>query len=301
MKTYILYHANCPDGFGAALVAWLQFREQAQYIPVSYGQAPPSLDPGALVYILDFSYPRAVLRELASQARQIIVLDHHRTAQEDLRGLEFELGPPHVIRFQMEKSGAVMAYQGIVDSACPDEQVPEFYRYLQDRDLWRFELPHSREIAALLRSLPMDFNRWEQVQASFKSCFAEFVLAGAACLDLITAMADMMSAQSRLFRFSPSIQVVRPLFLTETEAPNTDDGIYAVPVANATAFWSEVGDALLERFPEAPFAAYYRDRGDGRREWGLRSRAGFDCSKIAQAYGGGGHAQAAGFTTQAVL
>jgi hypothetical protein len=72
-----------------------------------------------------------------------------------------------------------------------------------------------------------------------------------------------------------------------------------VPVANATIFFSEIGDELCRRHPEAPFAAYYLDRKDGKRQWGLRSRKeGVDCSAVAKLYGGGGHPQAAGFTTQ---
>jgi len=68
-----------------------------------------------------------------------------------------------------------------------------------------------------------------------------------------------------------------------------------VPVVNATCFFSDVGARLLELYPDAPFSAYYMDRGDGLRQCGLRSRPGVDVSEIAKNYGGGGHAQAAGF------
>jgi len=71
--------------------------------------------------------------------------------------------------------------------------------------------------------------------------------------------------------------------------------MWTCPVANATVFFSEVGEALLDMNPTAPFSAYYSDRGDGKRQWGLRSRPEFDCSVVAKAFGGGGHKQAAGF------
>ena len=76
-------------------------------------------------------------------------------------------------------------------------------------------------------------------------------------------------------------------------------GGHKVPVANGTVFFSEVGEELCKAYPEAPFAAYYMDRADGKRQWGLRSRTGFDVSAIAKQYGGGGHQAAAGFTEPA--
>jgi len=69
-----------------------------------------------------------------------------------------------------------------------------------------------------------------------------------------------------------------------------------VPVVNATLFFSEVGEEVCQRYPDALSAAHYLDWPD-RRQWGLRSRSGFDCSEVAQRYGGGGHPGAAGFTT----
>jgi nanoRNase/pAp phosphatase (c-di-AMP/oligoRNAs hydrolase) len=71
---------------------------------------------------------------------------------------------------------------------------------------------------------------------------------------------------------------------------------YEVPVVNTTTLFSEVGDYLCQKHPAAPFVAYYFDRHD-QRQWGLRSRGGFDCSVVAQTFGGGGHPGAAGFVT----
>jgi hypothetical protein len=45
---------------------------------------------GLDVAIVDFSYKRPVMVELASKAKSILVLDHHKTAQADLDGLSKE-------------------------------------------------------------------------------------------------------------------------------------------------------------------------------------------------------------------
>ena len=34
----VIYHGKCPDGFGAALAAWLYFEGQGEYLGVSHGK-----------------------------------------------------------------------------------------------------------------------------------------------------------------------------------------------------------------------------------------------------------------------
>jgi len=63
MKTQVLYHANCPDGFCAAWAAYTVFGDDAEYLPVQYGQDPPDVA-GNRVYIVDFSYKREVMRRI---------------------------------------------------------------------------------------------------------------------------------------------------------------------------------------------------------------------------------------------
>jgi hypothetical protein len=139
--------------------------------------------------------------------------------------------------------------------------------YVQDRDLWRFRLPNSREVTAALASYPMDFAVWSGLDV------ATLAREGAAIL-----------------RFRD--QTVRTMV---EFARMGEVGGYRVPIVNATAHWSDVGEAMLQRFPEAPFVAAWFEDAEGGRRWSLRSRADFDVSEVAKALGGGGHRQAAGF------
>lgn len=41
---FVLYHAHCNDGLGAAFAAYKKFGESAEYIPVSYGKGLPEMD-----------------------------------------------------------------------------------------------------------------------------------------------------------------------------------------------------------------------------------------------------------------
>ena len=262
MSSYVLYHDNCPDGFGSAWAAWTALEDSAEYIPVLYGKPPPDLAQGNPVSIIDFSYPRQVLLDLHARHPSLHVLDHHKTAKADLAGLDFCL-------FDMDKSGAMLAWE----HWHPDEEPPRLIRYVQDRDLWRFELPNSREISAWLQSYPYQFELWSALAEQLNSDFTRTVTEGKAILRAKKQQVELMCKHARM----------------------VEVGGHTVPIANATVFFSEVGELLCQLHPEAPFAGYYFDRSDGTQQWGLRSQGDFDVSEVAKSYGGGGHQGAAGF------
>lgn len=299
MKTYVLYHGNCPDGCGAAAAAFLKLGDfsgingesrPVEYIPVSYGKSPPEIEAGSNCYIVDFSYSRDVLIHLHENVCNLLqVLDHHATAEKDLEGLPF-------CRFDMNKSGAVLAWEHFH----PKHAVPKFILYLQDRDLWQFNLPDSREVSAAVGSYPMDFRIWAN-WISESVPIEDFTAEGRTCLRLKNQQVENMTKHHRWAYLDTKRKTIR--FTEKLEPGGNGDPIVPghveiVPVANATVFFSEVGERLLELNPSADCAAYYSDRSDGKRQWGLRSRSGFDCSVIAKAFGGGGHKQASGFVEE---
>ena len=150
--TLVLYHGDCPDGFGAAYAAWRALGDAATYLPVRHGEPPPpeaEAGPERL-YLLDFAYPRATTERLAARAGSARVLDHHATAAEDLAGLPF-------VTIDLDRSGAVLAWEHFH----PGRPVPLLLRYVEDRDLWRWELPRSREVNAALALVPFDFAAWD--------------------------------------------------------------------------------------------------------------------------------------------
>jgi oligoribonuclease NrnB/cAMP/cGMP phosphodiesterase (DHH superfamily) len=69
---------------------------------------------------------------------------------------------------------------------------------------------------------------------------------------------------------------------------------HEVPVVNTSIAWSEVGDTLVKKNPDALFVASFTQFED-QIMFSLRSRSEFDVSEIAKKYGGGGHKNAAGF------
>src|SRR5690606_3419278 len=75
----VLYHANCWDGFCAAWIV-KNARGFVDARPVHYGSQPPDVT-NRDVYILDFSYPVDVMKDLITQARSLVWIDHHSSAQ----------------------------------------------------------------------------------------------------------------------------------------------------------------------------------------------------------------------------
>lgn len=254
-----IYHGNCADGFGAAWAV----REALGEITFHAGiyQMPPPDVTNRDVVIVDFSYKRPVLLEMAKNARSILVLDHHKTAQIDLIDL-----PENVAcTFDMNHSGATLAWNHYHD----DRECPQLIRHIEDRDLWRFALPHTREIQATIVSYPYDFEVWDELMAR---PVQELITEGTA-IDRkhLKDIEELLSVGQREMMI----------------------GGYRVPVANLPyTLASDAGNAMAK---DNPFAACYWDTPDGR-VFSLRSTdQGVDVSKIAQQYGGGGHRNASGF------
>lgn len=278
-KTLVLYHADCADGFGAAWAARKSLGDTAAYVPVQYDKPYPSeIDSGTVenLYILDFSYPLDTMETLRIRVKNLVVIDHHETAREPLelfrKGCPFrgECCPAADERnveviFDQQHSGAVLAWRYFH----PGKPLPALLDYVEDRDLWRWKFVCSREVSAALRSYPMEFEIWDRLAMSGDQLPRE----GEA---ILRAQAQQVEAHIR----SASLKHI---------------GGYEVPVVNATVLMSEIGEALCERFPDAPFAATFFVREDNLRVYSLRSRNGFDVSEVAKKLGGGGHKAAAGF------
>lgn len=264
-KTLVLYHANCWDGFCAAW-AFHRADPNAEFVPVQYGDAPPDVT-GRDVYVLDFSFKRDVLLAMKAAAKSLLVLDHHKTAEAELAGLDF-------CTFDMNKSGARLTWEFLADRGDVHPIEPWLVDYTEDRDLWLWRRPNSREINSALRTYPLDFDEWDVLYAD-SATLPRLINEGAAILRAEKAIIESHVRNAH-----------------ET----TIDG-HRVLVVNATTLISEIAGELAK---DRPFGVCWFEGDNNERVYSLRSRdGGVDVSEIAKRHGGGGHRNAAGFRVPA--
>lgn len=280
---FILYHGSgCTDGAGAKYAALKKFGDEATYIPVQYNQPLPKaltrLSAEELkeaeVYILDFSYDRDTLVELNEQVKKLVVLDHHKTAEEALGGLDFAI-------FDMDKSGAVLAWE-YFHSPVP---VPRLLLHVQDRDLWKFEMKHTKEINILIGLDRDNMNHWEMLNNTIQAYLVNEPSTYNTLIDSVPGILQYIESQVRT-----TLRKVKVFQI----------GDYRVGVANVVNNISEVGHAICnDEKLNVDYSMTYFITPDSRVVFSFRSKSGsnIDVSRIASAIpNGGGHFHVAGAT-----
>lgn len=322
MKSLVIYHANCTDGFGAAFAAWLKLGDEAEYLPMEYlkntdGVAEfherVKIDCSISerdVYVLDFSLPKVVMEWLFDHARRVVWLDHHKTAFE-MYGLAnshraYALDvlnrttSPHYVRLDNNKSGAMLAWEYFH----PKTEVPTLIQHIDDRDRWQFKLDGSKEFHAALASYkPWTFEMWEAHFLVGDIRFGALKDEGAAILRAHNQHVQSALKQARaceirwgeIFATADNTPAVRKGF----EVGGYSKGFAETRIglaANAPAFLaSDLGHELANK--SGTFGLVWSMADDGQVHCSLRSNGDYDVSAIAKVFGGGGHRNAAGFST----
>lgn len=258
----VVYHAECVDGFTAAWAAWRAIGARGQYLPAHHGAAPPVVA-GRDVVMLDFAYSRETSLALAAEAHSLLVLDHHKTALEELGDLSFA-------QLDMEQSGAGLAWRHFH----PHTDVPRLVRTVEDGDLWRHRFCDTRAVYLRLTYEPRTFANWDRI-AQATSTLAGF---------------EAFAAEGRVLQEERDFQVER-LLLRSFEV--NLDGERGLAAEAPAAFRSEVGHRLAQQ--SGSFGLVWYPRAGGYRV-SLRSIGDYDVERLARRFGGGGHRNAAGFT-----
>lgn len=255
----VIYHANCTDGFGSAYSAWKLLGNRAEYYPCKHGQEPPDVK-GKTVVILDFSFNNATTKKMIEEAKDLLVIDHHKSAVVELHDISNTI-------FDMNKSGATMAWEFFH----PGKEAPKFIQYITDRDLWRWELPYSKEFSAAFDMVPFEFEEFEKFEDD--SVFDDAVKRG-----------------SYILAYSKT--VVKKVC---DKAASRRIGGKHVMVVNSSHWMSEIGAKLS---PDCDYALiWYYDHNDRMIKVSLRAFHEYiDVSEVSKRFGGGGHKKAGGFT-----
>lgn len=261
----VIYHKRCPDGFGAAYAAWKKFGSAAEYLPAGYGDDLPEHLAGKEVYILDFIFEHpGALAKLAKETKKLVVLDHHESSQALTESV-----PEHV--FDNDRSGATIAWAYFH----PDTPMPQLLRYLEDEDLYRFALPETHSLSTYLVVQPYDFAKWDDIALALEAPMSK------------SALLQKAAAYNEYFEklCAIAVEAAKKVRFEEYECLFAN----SLPTITMRSF---IGRLLYEKLP--PIALVVSAHPDGYGV-SIRSDGTVDVSKLAEKYGGGGHAGSAGF------
>lgn len=262
-KIVVIYHASCPDGFGAAWAAWKKFGNRAEYRPVTHGDPPLTLRDRE-VYFLDLVYEPEEMRRVVKEASMVAVVDHHVSARESVR-----LAHKHL--YDIGHSGAYLAWKYFH----PNKPLPKLLLHIEDEDLWKFRLSGTKAVNARLELLDFNFKTWDKVIRDFEK----------------PALRRKLIGEGNLLAAYRSRFVAR--LVSENATPVRFAGYRALAVNAARPFGSEIGNALCKILP--PIGIVWQEK-EKRITVSLRSNGTVDVSKIAARFGGGGHKAASGFS-----
>lgn len=262
---YVLYHRD-NDGAFAAAAAYHVFKDTATYISVQYGEEFPikELTSTDEVYIVDFSYKKDLLDKVHKTVKKLVVLDHHKTAQEEL------LGTPYSI-FDMYKCGCTLAWEYFR----PDEEMPEIYKLVEDRDLFKNSMTYTEHVAEALYMY--DLNNIPEIYDSIQD--PSFLSR------LIDVGNVLISYKVNHIEKTISKQANR-VGIVNFEGHET--AIY-----NAIGYIWDMAKPIRDEY-DVSVTMSYMMLSDAC-VFNMRSIGDIDVSEIALKYGGGGHKNAACF------
>lgn len=258
---YIIYHKNCRDGQFAAFAAYEDGATLHAWDLYESLTTPEALDPmvGKDVVFVDCSPDPYTYLMIARDAKSLTVIDHHKTA--------LHLADVPGCHISMEHSGAVLSWLHFH----PDEPLPDLYRIVEDRDLWRFKDPRTKAATCALSIQaanfdPLSVEYWLRRGADYFAEIGEYPI-----------------------RYQRHLVESRARQASEIRFAGCD--ILAVN-CGIKAFSSDIGHILADG---RPFSLVYTVDADGTAYCSLRSSPmGLDVSVIASLFGGGGHKHAAG-------
>jgi oligoribonuclease NrnB/cAMP/cGMP phosphodiesterase (DHH superfamily) len=269
----IIYHAHCPDGATSAFCAYSKLSDSARYLPCSYHKTESifEITEGKNLLFLDFSLKKDSFIKLQKIANRVMVLDHHLTAQTELEGLED-------VHIELEKCGTSLAWEFFY----PGVAQPKFIEYVEDVDLWRWQKQDSYYFSLGF------YNFLKKNNFDFKVISNIFSDEGIS--NMIRMGIDIFSSlEGRIKEACNHISLANTKF---NDQPATLGFIECEKdILNDVAIY-----ALSNMEVDGLILSYkYNDEHNKFSLRRLRNNNKIAMHKIAEQYGGGGHAHASSF------
>lgn len=266
-----LHHANCPDGIGGAFPFWKK-NKNILLIGVRHSERIPlEFLVGKTVVIVDFCYSKKEIELICKTAKYVLILDHHDTSLREIKGLELD---NLSYLFDTKRAASQIAWDFIFSTPRP-----WFIDIIADRDLWKWSVPHSKEIGkGLYHGGWYSLEKMEELEYSRnpERDRERFYLEGKILLEMEEKEISYSVRNSVLCRF---------------------EGYKVRVVTCNPSIRSEVGNRVAN-MDDCDFAVIWRyDLSSD--QWWLSLRGRRRCkialNQICEKYLGGGHTRACGF------
>jgi len=300
MKYIVLYHKNCPDGYGAALALYKKFNlkdiiydkekdilydpeKKAFFIPSNHDTQFRRLkdilekysNEKFILYSVDFYTDKLLDIAKNEKIEKIYIYDHHKTAKERLEKGIFEKVKDKITFFyDQDKSGATLTWEKVMG------EIPEIMKYIEDRDIWKWSIKDSDKVLAYLDTKIFNTKFPDEIFKELVKLTENFSKEKEKYKNLGKAMLDFKKAT--IFKICSNLHyLVFP----------KGEKLYAV---NSPVFRSEIGDVLSKVLKDVIcIYSIYPTEEDTFVLVSLRSK-NQKAKKIAEKYGGGGHPNASG-------
>lgn len=287
-KVFIIYDGDM-DGWGAA---WIAHKSLTNYCGISDKNITliemskssdrktfdfSLIEEDSVIYILDYNFDHEVIFQFCELSKKVIIIDHHKYFFP--KGQEWfeDLSDILIYYVDINHSAAILSWQYFTSKDKMAIYPPEILKYIEDRDLWKWELENSKEINSYIPLLLKNINYWDEITKNWHSLYKHiFIEHGEAILAHIKEKVKSSSKKARLIKIEN----------------------YEVPIVNSMFYSSEICEELLNLYPDCLFSVCFHTTENGHTHLEFRSRGDFDVSLIAKKFGGGGHKAAAGAITK---
>jgi oligoribonuclease NrnB/cAMP/cGMP phosphodiesterase (DHH superfamily) len=270
----VIYHGDCIDGYASAFACYYyhkvnKTKKRITYIPGMYQKSPPLVS-GKNVLICDFSYKNKTLKDMINESNKLIILDHHKSAEKDLRDIDQK----HKI-FDVKHSGAYITWAYFFG----EKDIPSMIKYIQDNDIFKREFNATKAFTSFIFNVPKTFDSYE------KFLDEDYIN------KTVIPVGEGMSKQNESY-INEGVKKAAIHFLF------IDSKLYFVASVNTSVMKSEIGNQLFNVYENINFSiCYSKNSYTGETYLSLRSiDKATDVEEIASKFGGGGHRNAAGLS-----
>jgi len=280
MKNIIVLYHNDLDGFGAAWAAWKKFGNKADYISIQYkgekNVLPKGLENKEL-YLVDLCFDGDTMERLLNENKKVVVIDHHIGRKDEVK-----ISTDYL--FNVDNSAAVLSWKYFHPPLTrkwgvhPFKKIPRILRVIEDMDIWKFKIAHTRELLVSLDTDGFNFLKWNKIANDFESA---------------QKRKKYIDEGRAIVKYQDNL--IKKIFGYGEKAIFEGHQVFAV---NSPILESEIGNYISEKKKIIGLVWSYRN---GLFKGSLRNSGEINLSELAKKYGGGGHRSAAGFTFNAKI